>query len=177
MPQDIRPRGRPKGTWYRDARARHRALQRPRASSVIGPLSLTGTLTLVDSRVARLANGYLGDLRVGDRMLEVPARTVDVQARWTATRWELRGSVARAADWVNYDEVALAKAVAADPGGQLLPVGEALRAYWMTYHGVTHADAAGSAALRDHPWLACGTCSDRTAARRTAELQRANCSL
>ena len=34
-----------------------------------GKLSLTGTLSLVDSRVRRLALGYTGDLRPGDRML------------------------------------------------------------------------------------------------------------
>jgi outer membrane receptor protein involved in Fe transport len=122
-------------------------------SSELGALALTGTFTLVDSRVARLATGYLGDMQVGDRMLEVPARTVGVQARWTTSRVELRGSLARAADWVNYDEVALAKAVAADPTGQLMPVGTALRAYWKTYRGITHADADASLALRDRLWL------------------------
>jgi len=123
------------------------------ASSELGALVLTGTLTFVDSRVARLATGYLGELRVGDRMLEVPARTAGLQARWTTSRLALRGSLARAADWVNYDEVALAKAVAADPTGQLVPVGTALRAYWKTYGGITHADADASVVLRDRLWL------------------------
>jgi len=122
-------------------------------SSELGALVLTGTLTFVDSRVARLATGYLGELRVGDRMLEVPARTAGLQARWTTSRLALRGSLARAADWVNYDEVALAKAVAADPTGQLVPVGTALRAYWKTYGGITHADADASVVLRDRLWL------------------------
>lgn len=119
------------------------------ASSGFGPLAVTGTLTLVDSRVARVADGYAGDLQVGDRMLEVPARTAGVQARWTSARWEVRGSLARAYDWVNYDEIALAKAVASDPTGQLLPVGTALRAYWKSYPGSTHADAELSLALHD----------------------------
>ncbi|HET9682659.1 MAG TPA: TonB-dependent receptor [Gemmatimonadaceae bacterium] len=123
------------------------------ASSVTGPLVLTGTLTLVDSRVARVANGYAGDLQVGDRMLEVPARTAGVQARWTSARWEVRGSLSRAYDWVNYDEIALAKAVASDPTGQLLPVGTALRAYWKSYPGSTHADGGMSLALHDRLWL------------------------
>ena len=123
------------------------------ASSVVGPVVLTGTLTLVDSRVARVADGYVGDLRVGDRMLEVPARTAGLQARWTTPRWEVRGSLARAYDWVNYDEVALAKAVASDQSDQLVPVGSALRAYWKTYPGSTHADAEMSLALHDRLWL------------------------
>lgn len=123
------------------------------ASSGVGPLLLTGTLTFVDSRVARVASGYVGDLREGDRMLEVPARTAGLQARWTTQRLELRGSLARAYDWVNYDELALAKAVASDPSDQLVPVGAALRAYWKTYPGSTHADAELSLALHNRLWL------------------------
>jgi iron complex outermembrane receptor protein len=123
------------------------------ASSGVGPLVLTGTLTIVDSRVARVANGYLGDLKVGDRMLEVPARTAGLQAQWTTQRWELRGSLARAYDWVNYDELALAKAVASDPSNELVPVGAALRAYWKTYPGSTHANVDASLALHDRLWL------------------------
>ncbi len=123
------------------------------ASSGLGPLVVTGTFTLVDSRVARVADGYAGDLQLGDRMLEVPARTAGVQARWTSARWEVRGSLSRAYDWVNYDELALAKAVASDPTGQLLPVGAALRAYWKSYPGSTHADAEMSLALHDRLWL------------------------
>ena len=33
-------------------------------------------------------------------MLEVPARTMGLNAAWTTARWSLTGSVSRAADWV-----------------------------------------------------------------------------
>jgi iron complex outermembrane receptor protein len=54
------------------------------ASVSQGPLSLKGQLSLVDSRVRRLAEGYAGDLRPGDRMLEVPAarETGSVTTAW-----------------------------------------------------------------------------------------------
>ena len=40
-----------------------------------GPLRLSGTLALVDSRVRRLARGYQCDLMEGDRVFAVPTRT------------------------------------------------------------------------------------------------------
>jgi iron complex outermembrane receptor protein len=119
-------------------------------ASSIGALTATATMTFVDSRVARLAGGYLGDLREGDRMLEVPARTMGVSAAWAGTRVTLSGTVARASDWVNYDQVALAQTLAADPLGRLTPVGAALRAYWKTYDGTTHLGASMTFLLRDH---------------------------
>jgi iron complex outermembrane receptor protein len=123
------------------------------ASSLFGNLTLTGALSFVNSRVANLAVGYLGDLHQGDRLLEVPARTASVQARWTWSRMTLNGSVARASDWINYDQVALAQAVAADPSGRLVPVGEALRAYWRTYEGSTRLGATASFRVTDRASL------------------------
>jgi iron complex outermembrane receptor protein len=61
--------------------------------------------------------------------------------------------VARAADWVNYDKVALATAIAADSTGRLTPVGAALRAYWRDYRGTTRLSARTSYALRPHTWV------------------------
>jgi iron complex outermembrane receptor protein len=119
------------------------------ATSSLGALSVTASMSLVDSRVARLASGYLGDLREGDRMLEVPRRTVGVQTAWTTGRWMLTGSLSRASDWVNYDEIALAQAIAADPTGRLTPVGPALRAYWRGYDGATHVGLGGTVRVSD----------------------------
>ena len=113
-------------------------------TSLFGELSVTGALSFVDSRVANLAVGYVGDLHPGDRLLEVPERTASLQARWTHSRFTLSTSVARASNWINYDEVALAQTIAADPTGRLTPVGEALRAYWRTYEGSTRLGATTS---------------------------------
>ena len=123
------------------------------ARSSLGPLALGATLSLVSSRVAQVARGYLGDLREGDRMLEVPARTMGLSATWTTRRWTASSTVARAADWVNYDKLALAKAIAADSTGELVPVGPALRAYWRDYEGTTHVSLRTSYLLRQHTWI------------------------
>jgi len=123
------------------------------AKSSLGPLAVGATLSLVSSRVARLATGYLGDLREGDRMLEVPARTMGLNATWSASRWTTTGTVSRAADWVNYDELSLAKAIAADSTGMLVPVGRALRAYWRDYEGSTRVSLRTAFALRAHTWI------------------------
>jgi iron complex outermembrane receptor protein len=107
-----------------------------------GALAVTGSLALVDSRVARLASGYRGDLRPGDRMLEVPARTMSLAATWTSARWSTTWGAARASDWINYDGLALGAALA---GGTAAPrdfVGAQLRTYWREYAGVTRVRGA-----------------------------------
>ncbi|WP_373068124.1 TonB-dependent receptor [Gemmatimonas sp.] len=110
-------------------------------------LQLAGALSLVDSRVARTANGYRGELRVGDRMLDVPASTVSLSAAWAARRWSLSSTATRAADWIGYDRNAIGEALANttreyDVGGPLL------RRYWLNYSGVTRWRANASYKLR-----------------------------
>jgi outer membrane cobalamin receptor len=100
-----------------------------------GALSLTGTLSLVDSRVQRLAAGYSGDLRTGDRMLGVPARTAGLTSAWTTPRWSTSLTVTRASNWVNYDGLALTSASQPATGADL-------RSYWRSYSGVTRVDAS-----------------------------------
>ena len=107
----------------------------------VGPVSVGATFSTVDSRVQKLANGYSGDLRPGDRMLEVPARTMGVSASFTERRWFTSWSVSRASDWVNYDRIALAAAFqnANHPINEFL--GSQLRTYWRKYDGVTRLGA------------------------------------
>jgi iron complex outermembrane receptor protein len=113
-----------------------------------GGLSLSGALTLVDSRVRRLALGYGGDLRRGDRMLEVPARTLGVVAAWTDERWSAAVAAQRAFDWIGYDRVALARAVVSDSVAVEELVGRRLREFWIHYDGSTRLRATATAALR-----------------------------
>ena len=108
------------------------------SSMTTGQLSLTGTLSLVDSRVRQLAFDYSGDLQAGDRMLGVPARTFGLTSAWTAPRWSASLTVARAEDWINYDGLALATTSAT----QRPIVGAGLRNYWRLYPGVTRLDAS-----------------------------------
>ncbi|MFN8571290.1 MAG: TonB-dependent receptor [Gemmatimonadaceae bacterium] len=101
-----------------------------------GPLVLGSALSLTDSRVLRLADGYMGDLRPGDRTLEVPARTLSLSASWNEPHWYATFGVSRASDWVNYDRLSLAQAFA-NGGADDHPMGGALRDYWLNYAGVT----------------------------------------
>ena len=109
------------------------------ATSELGRLSLSGALSLVGSTVDRVAVGYTGELRPGDRMLEVPSRTLALHASWSGRGWFASGTLQRAADWVNYDRLALAQAIAdgTDPADL---VGARLREYWREYDGITHVD-------------------------------------
>lgn len=102
-----------------------------------GPWSLGAMFSQVDSRVKRLAAGYSGDLQPGDRMLEVPARTLGINAGMTQGRWSMSWRVSRASDWVNYDRVALLTAFAGQSHDPRDFIGSKLRSYWMTYDGVT----------------------------------------
>jgi iron complex outermembrane receptor protein len=100
-------------------------------------LSLGATFSTVDSRVQKLASGYSGDLRVGDRMLEVPAHTFGVNASFTDRRWSTAWTLSRASDWVNYDRVALAAAFQNQNHELGEFWGSQLRTYWRDYDGVT----------------------------------------
>jgi iron complex outermembrane receptor protein len=114
------------------------------SSIASGALSLTGTASLVDSRVRRVAVGYTGDLRAGDRMLGVPSKMAGLTSAWASRRWSASLTVTRAFDWLNYDGLALATAYATVTHGI---VGEQLRAFWRTYPGVTRVDASFSRQL------------------------------
>jgi iron complex outermembrane receptor protein len=118
-------------------------------SAARGRFSLTSTLSLVDSRVRRLATGYTGDLRPGDRMLEVPARTASLTASWTGARWFGSLTATRTADWINYDRLALAWAVVNDERpASPDQMGTWLRSFWRTYDGVTRLRLTTSRDLR-----------------------------
>jgi iron complex outermembrane receptor protein len=113
-----------------------------------GPLVLSGGLTFTASTVRRLASNYTGDLRPGDRMLEVPSRTLNVGAVWSAERWRLSVNASRASDWINYDRIGLASAIIR---GQQPPndsLGSWLRGYWKRYDGVTRLRASFARELR-----------------------------
>ncbi len=107
-------------------------------------LALAGTWSTVDSRVDRVAMGYRGDLRAGDRMLDVPARTASVSASWSASRWAAGATLARAADWIGYDRLAIGQALGnalGDPERERQLSGALLRNFWVRYEGVTRARA------------------------------------
>ena len=102
-----------------------------------GAWTLGATWAQVDSRVRKLAERYTGDLRPGDRMLEVPSQTFGLNAAFAQNRWTMSWRVSRASDWINYDRVALLSAFASQNGDPRSFVGPELRSYWRTYDGVT----------------------------------------
>lgn len=128
-------------------------------------LSITGTLSLTDSYVRRLSAGYNGDLRDGDRVLAVPARTGSLSAGWHDDRWSATITAYRASDWVNYDRLALAVA-SADPASPP-PAGPTLRAFWKDYPGVTHLNASYTRQLR--PGLSLTLIGDNLLGHQTGE--------
>jgi len=108
----------------------------------LASLALSGTFSTVDSRVRQVARGYVGDLRVGDRMLEVPARTGSVSAAWMGGGWTSSVVASRSWDWIDYDRVALAGAFSNSTQTDAQLVGQELRNYWLKYSGVTRLRAS-----------------------------------
>lgn len=103
-----------------------------------GRLHVSGAYSVLDSRVDRVATQYSGDLRAGDRVLQVPARTLSLSGSWVDKSWTASLGLARASDWVNYDWLALAGEGAA---GNSVATGSDLRAQWRQYDGVTRVRA------------------------------------
>lgn len=110
-------------------------------------LTVSGMLSLVDSRVAATARGYRGELRPGDRMLDVPARTLSLAAGWQRGRVALHTGVAHAADWVTYDRATIAEALDAGEGRGRPLEGAQLRGFWARPTAVTRWRAGGTVRL------------------------------
>jgi len=108
----------------------------------LSSLTLSGTFSTVDSKVRRVANNYIGDMRVGDRMLEVPARTGSLTASWLGGGWNSSITASRSWDWIDYDRVALAGAFSNSTQSDAQLVGQQLRNYWLRYSGVTRLRAS-----------------------------------
>jgi outer membrane receptor protein involved in Fe transport len=108
----------------------------------IASLVLNGTFSTVDSRVKQVARGYVGDLRVGDRMLEVPAKTGSASATWISGGWTSSLAASRSWDWIDYDRIALAGAFSNSTQTDTQLVGQQLRNYWLKYGGVTRLRAS-----------------------------------
>ena len=119
------------------------------SSANISRLMLTGTLSFVDSRVERVANGYRGDLTAGDRMLQVPTRTASANASWQGRGWFASMGATRAFDWINYDELSLATAYLSGDRMAHDVTGAQLRQYWRRYNGALHLRATASRDIRD----------------------------
>lgn len=115
----------------------------------LGRLSLGGTMSLVDSRVQKLATTYTGDLIPGDRMLQVPARTQSLTGTWTAFRWRASVGASQALDWINYDRARIATVADTAQNPALQFTGARLRQYWKHYDGGARLRASMSRDFRE----------------------------
>ena len=117
-------------------------------TGTMGAVQLTASYAAVDSRVRRIADRYLGDLRPGDRMLAVPTRTASLGVSWHADGWSAVAGASRAIEWTDYDRLALARTFLASPAAARELVGPRLRAYWRPYDGGVHLRGALSVDVR-----------------------------
>lgn len=94
-----------------------------------GPVDLWATLALTDSRVRRVAPGYDGDLRAGDRPLGVARHAASGTAALPLGPARLALTAVRVGPRVVYDRRALRDAGHIPPGGT--------RAFWVDYDPYT----------------------------------------
>jgi outer membrane receptor protein involved in Fe transport len=115
------------------------------ASLALGSLSFGGSATIVDSRVRQVAPGYTGDLRPGDRMLAVPARTVSGNVSFVSRRGlQITTTVSRASDWINYDRLAIADSLFRRSLTDEDLTGDKVRRFWVNYGGATRLRSTAS---------------------------------
>jgi iron complex outermembrane recepter protein len=89
-----------------------------------------------------VAPGYAGDLREGDRVLAVPARTTGLAVTWTPRSWQFQVAGTQVTDWINYDRLSLAATYLRGGTPARGLTGVALRSYWMQYPEVTRLRAS-----------------------------------
>ena len=116
------------------------------ATLSLGALQLAGAATSVDSRVQRVSVAYGGELRRGDRVLGVPARTLSATATVARRRFDVSATLSRASDWVNYDRLRIAQCMIdfrfCRNSTRDFTNPTVLRQYWMTYDGNTRLRSA-----------------------------------
>jgi iron complex outermembrane receptor protein len=101
-----------------------------------------GAFSSVKTRVQSVADAYTGELREGDRMLGVPARTVSTSLTWMTGGWILSLGASRAYDWIEYDRAGLSSAYRSSDHGSAPLYGDNLRGYWLEYDGQTRVRAS-----------------------------------
>jgi iron complex outermembrane recepter protein len=113
----------------------------------LGAAGLSASLATVSSTVAHVVPGYLGDLRLGDRMLDVPALTAGLSADWTTPLWSASLGSAFAGNWIGYDRAAIARDLSSGARTREQLTGAVLRRYWRKYDGVNRLRASFSRTL------------------------------
>jgi iron complex outermembrane receptor protein len=118
------------------------------ATSSVGRFAFQSSASFVDSRVQQVATGYSGELRPGDRMLEVPRETLGLTASYTASRWTTSWSLTRAMHWISYDQLRIAEQQSVEAFDPKTITGAYLRNYWREYDGANRLRATLSCSLR-----------------------------
>lgn len=96
-------------------------------------LQVSGSLSIVNSRIQQLAREYNGNYRVGDRLLEVPRSSAGVALAYVPfKKTMIRAGMTNIGSWVERDMVAFYGAVFGD-----IPRRPMDRDYWITYRGLT----------------------------------------
>ncbi len=112
-----------------------------------GAFVVQSSFTHVASRVLAIRRGYTGELRVGDRMLDVPAQTLGLSLRFDDGPWNASVGATRVADWIGYDRIAAAQTFVTPGRPATALAGPALRQLWIPYDGVTRVHASFMRAL------------------------------
>jgi iron complex outermembrane receptor protein len=113
-----------------------------------GNMRANGTFSLTDSRVKALSARYSGDLRVGDRVPEVPASSGSISLSWDIGRATLTAGSVYIGPWTGYD---WSRYVGDEVQGDSINM---LRNYWRDYPSIVRPYLSVSHVLnRDVEWF------------------------
>jgi len=110
-----------------------------RASSSIGPVSLTGTYSPITSRILALGPAYTGDLLPGDRLLGIAKASGSFNLSYRLPRGTVGVGMTYVGGWTNRDGIAEDSLIYG-----LAPSRGSSRAYWIGYPGFQKYSASAS---------------------------------
>ncbi len=97
---------------------------------------------LVSSRVAALSPSYTGELRVGDRLIDVPEVSAAASLQYYVGRFRFTVGATALGPWTGYDWFAIARATRGDE-----PVRQRGRDYWFRYPFLVRPSIGGTVDL------------------------------
>jgi iron complex outermembrane receptor protein len=122
----------------------------------LAALHADAALALTESRVARLAPAYTGDLRAGDRVPEIPRSSGGASLSLVRPRVTATVGVHYIGGWTGYDWLRFFAPPPDDPGARRAPRNELqgrrdeLRAYWIEYPAIVKPWVAVELSLWRH---------------------------
>ncbi len=115
---------------------RNKGLELQESLSLLRNVTLSGTYTIMSSRVKQVSPAYAGDLQVGDQLLAIPQHAIGGTLSYSGAGWTTTLGILHSGSWTNTDFYALF-----DSFFKGAPYRGSGRAYWTQYPAFTKLHA------------------------------------